>query len=51
MFTITYISDGSILYTISTPSRETALLTFSILRRHYAARLWHSTQQEQTLVF
>lgn len=51
MFTITYLNASRKLYTISTPNKETALRTFAILRRHYAARLWHSTQQEQSLVF
>lgn len=51
MFTITYVSASRKLYTISTPNRETALRTFAMMRRHYAARLWHSTQQEQSLVF
>jgi hypothetical protein len=51
MFTITYISASRKLYTISTPNRETAIRTFAMMRRHYAARLWHSTCKDQFLVF
>ena len=51
MFTITYLSASRKPYTISTPNKETAFRTFAILRRHYAARLWHSSAKEQSLVF